>query len=68
MKRRLSLKPINTTADGLAFTIRARYFANSSMANLTNGGGHFPSTGVLEIYESIYDKESGEELWESKLG
>ena len=43
--------PINTTAEGLAFTIRARYFANSSMANITNGGGHFPSTGVIEIYE-----------------
>ena len=56
MKRRLSLKPINTTSDGLSFAIRARYFANSSMANLTNGGGHFPSTGVIETYEEDSDQ------------
>ena len=33
MRRKLSSIPINVTALGLAFTIRARYFANSSMAN-----------------------------------
>ena len=60
MRRKLSSIPINVTALGLAFTIRARYFANSSMANLTNGGGHYPSTGVMEIYEEESPLEHGQ--------
>lgn len=50
-KRRLLLKAINTTADGLAFTIRARY-DGAGLTNLTGGGAHFPCTGVLEIEDS----------------
>lgn len=40
--------PINTTAEGCAFTIRARY-DGACLKSLTGGGGYFPNTGVLEI-------------------
>lgn len=40
--------PINTTVDGCAYTIRARY-DGACLKSLTGGGGYFPNTGVLEI-------------------
>ena len=45
-----TIKPINTSADGLAFAITTRTWA-VCISHLTRGGGHYPSTGVLEIYE-----------------
>ena len=39
--------PLNVTEGGKAFAIKANYF-KSSLANFTNGGGHYPQTGVLE--------------------
>lgn len=42
--------PINTTSDGCAFTIRARY-DGAGLTSLTGGGGHFPATGVFEAIE-----------------
>ena len=50
MKNRLLLKPINTTADGCAFTIVTRYEARAYLKSMTGGGGYYPCTGVLEIY------------------
>ena len=38
MKRRLSLKPINTTPGGIAYGIKASYFKNASLTTLTGGG------------------------------
>ena len=58
MKRRLSLKPINTTPGGLAYGIKASYFKNASLTTLTGGGHHFPCTGVLEIHETSSDKHN----------
>lgn len=42
--------PINTTADGAAFAVTTRSSA-VSIENVTQGGGHYPSTGVIVIYE-----------------
>lgn len=47
--------PINVTPDGCAFSLTATLPDHAGMANLTNGGGHFPCTGVLE-YEKDTDK------------
>lgn len=41
---------MNTTFDGCAFAVKASYFKNASLTTLVNGGGHFPCTGVMEIY------------------
>lgn len=40
--------PINTTSDGCAFTVRARY-DGACLKSLTGGGGYYPNTGVLEV-------------------
>lgn len=54
------LIPINTTAGGLAFGIKATYFKNASLTTLTGGAHHFPCTGLLEIiYEEDTDKCDG---------
>ena len=45
------MNPINTTPDGLAYGIKASYFKNASLTTLTQGGHHFPCTGVMEIYD-----------------
>ena len=42
--------PINTTSDGTAFAVTTRSSA-VSVENVTQGGGHYPSTGVIVIYE-----------------
>lgn len=41
--------PINTTADGCAFTIRARY-DGACLKSLT-GGVYYPNTGVMEVWQ-----------------
>lgn len=41
--------PINT-ADGVAFTLRAAGYDKHCYLNALNGGGHFPTTAVMEIY------------------
>ena len=43
--------PINTTADGTAFAVTVSMPNNAQLCNIVNGGGHYPSTGVLTIYE-----------------
>ena len=43
--------PINTTADGMAFAVTVSMPKNAQLCNIVNGGGHYPSTGVLTIYE-----------------
>ena len=42
--------PTNTTSDGAAFAVTTRS-SSVSVENLTQGGGHYPSTGVIVIYE-----------------
>lgn len=41
--------PINTTADGCAYTIVSRYEGRAYLKTLTSGGGYYPATGVMEI-------------------
>ena len=43
--------PINTTTDGAAFAVTVSMPNNAQLCNIVNGGGHYPSTGVLIIYE-----------------
>lgn len=45
------LIPINTTCDGCAFTIVGRYEGRAYIQYMTQGGGNYPATGVLEIWE-----------------
>ena len=40
--------PINVTEDGCAYGVKASYFKNASLTTLTQGGTHFPCTGVIE--------------------
>lgn len=42
--------PINETEDGVAFAIRTGYERHAYIGSL-GGGGHFPTTQVIEIYE-----------------
>jgi hypothetical protein len=42
--------PINATDDGNAFAIRTGYERHCYVGAL-NGGGHFPTTAVLEIFD-----------------
>ena len=42
--------PTNTTTDGTAFAVTVSLPANARMCNIVNGG-HYPSTGVIVIYE-----------------
>ena len=54
--------PINTTADGCAFTVRARY-DGACLKSLTGGGGYYPNTGVIEInYEDVDDTDERERV------
>ena len=43
--------PTNTTADGTAFAVTVSMPNKAQLCNIVNGGGHYPSTGVLTIYE-----------------
>lgn len=50
-EQQCSRLPINVTPEGNAYGIKASYFKNAAITTLTGGGGHFPCTGVIEIYE-----------------
>lgn len=50
--------PINTTVEGFAYAIKAVYY-KTSLVDFTMGGGHFPSTGVIEYEETDTDKHNG---------
>lgn len=43
--------PINTSRGCIAYGIKASYFKNASLTTMTQGGGHYPCTGVLELYD-----------------
>lgn len=43
--------PINVTSEGCAFTIRTGYERHAYLNGMTRGGGFYPATGILEIYE-----------------
>ena len=43
--------PINTTSDGTAFAVTTRSAAGAFENVSQGGGGHYPSTGVIVIYE-----------------
>lgn len=49
MKKRRSLKPINTTPGGLAYAVKASYFKNASLTTLTGGAG---TSRVQECWKS----------------
>lgn len=51
-EQQCSRLPINVTPEGNAYGIKASYFKNAAITTLTGGGGHFPCTGVLEIWDS----------------
>lgn len=46
-RRKMAAEPVNVTADGKAYAIKAQY-SRSSNACYFNGGGHFPSSAVAE--------------------
>lgn len=55
--------PINTTGDGCVYAITATLPARAGITNLTSGGGHYPATGILEVWvsdekERITDEEA----------
>lgn len=50
-----TIVPINVTGDGNAFAVKASYFKNASLTTLTQGGGHYPCTGVMEIRDDRTD-------------
>ena len=41
--------PTNTTADGTAFAVKSG--ERACFANMMNGGGHFPETAVIVVYQ-----------------
>ena len=43
--------PIDTTDDGCAFALRVGYDAKCYAKNLGTGGGHYPATAVIVIWE-----------------
>ena len=43
--------PTNTTAEGLAFTVRTGYERHAYFNGMTRGGKFYPATGVLELIE-----------------
>ena len=49
---------MNTTSEGLAYAITATMPKNASIVNIVNGGGHYPSTGIMEIWEGYGDGEN----------
>lgn len=46
----MKMIPINVTSEGCAFTIRARY-DGACLKSLTGGGGYYPNTGVMEVWD-----------------
>lgn len=49
--------PLNINRDGCAFAIRTGYERHAYLNGMTRGGGFYPATGVLEIYEDHRDGE-----------
>ena len=47
--------PMNTTSEGCAFAIRTGYERHAYLNGMTRGGGFYPATGVMEIYETEED-------------
>ena len=45
----------NIALEGVAFAIRAGYERHAYVGSL-NGGGHFQTTCVIEIYETDFSK------------
>lgn len=41
--------PTNTTADGTAFAVKSG--ERACFETMTQGGGHFPETGVCVVYQ-----------------
>ena len=61
LKSMKKIVPINTTSDGCAFTLVARYEGRCNLKCLTGGGGYFPATGVFEVIDGLSDKSSTDE-------
>ena len=45
--------PIDTTDNGCAFALRVGYDAKCYAGNVGTGGGHYPATAVIVIYEVL---------------
>lgn len=65
--------PINITNEGCAFTIRTGYERHAYLNGMTRGGGFYPATGVLEIYEETEEsirvvEDEGQEGQDHKAG
>lgn len=43
--------PLDTDIDNCAFTIRTDYHQKVYVKNLGTGGGHYPATSVITIYQ-----------------
>ncbi len=54
--------PINVTPEGNAYGVKASYFKNAALTTLTRGGGHFPCSGVLEIWDNQDRKDMEERV------
>lgn len=60
--------PINTTADGCAFTIVTRYEGRAYLKSMTGGGGYYPCTGVLEVWsDTLTPRRTGLSATETRL-
>ena len=53
------LVPLNVTDDGCVFAIRTGYERHAYLNGMTRGGGFYPASGVLEIYEEEDTAEHG---------
>lgn len=58
MKRRMT--PVNTTSEGCAFAVTTTMPLRAGITNLLCGGGHYPSTGVMEEYDDEEDTKTAE--------
>lgn len=47
----MKMIPINVTSEGCAFTLRAKYEAHVYFNGMTRGGGFYPATGVMEVWD-----------------
>lgn len=49
------IRALNVTDEGCAFTIRSGYEHHAYLNGMTRGGGFYPASGVIEIYEEEDD-------------
>lgn len=49
------VEPVNLVDGDKSFAIKANYY-KSAFANFVNGGGHYPSTGVVEQVEPMQER------------